>query len=257
MSTLHAVQRGFQAYVLGEAEAPPATVAGTGMATAGERLRVYAEAIRLRFLEVLGESYPGLHGLLGDDAFARLARAYATAHPSHHPSIRWLGRHLPDFVRTTAPWRAHPVLTEMASFEWSKGELVDAADSPVVSLADVAAIPGERWAGIRPRPKPAARRLALGTNTPAIWGAIDRGEVPPPLVIAARAVEWLLWRQGVSVHWRSIEPDEAWALQVGAEGGDFGAICSGLADRIGPDRAALRAATCLKQWVTDGLLEAI
>ena len=155
MVALHDLQRSFQAYVLGEADAPPPTVAGTGEASAEDRLYVYAEAIRLRFLEVLGQDYPGLHTLAGDDEFRTLGLAYAAAQPSHHPSIRWFGRHLPAFLRSTAPWRDHPVLGEMALFEWAKSELLDAADSPVVGIEDIAAIPPDQWAGIRARLKPA------------------------------------------------------------------------------------------------------
>ena len=173
MTALRDLQRDFQAYVLGDASAPPAAVDGTGAVSATDRLNVYADAIRLRFLEVLGQDYPGLHTLAGDDEFRSLGLAYVAAHPSHHPSIRWFGRHLHEFLRATAPWRDHPVLAEMARFEWAKGELLDAADSPVVGIEDIAAIPPDRWAGIRPRLKPAVRRLALEWNVPSLWKAID------------------------------------------------------------------------------------
>ena len=257
MTALRDLQRSFQAYVLGEADAPPATVAGTGAASAKDRLHVYAEAIRLRFLEVLGQDYPGLCALAGDEAFRTLGLAYATAYPSHHPSIRWFGRDLPAFLRSTPPWRDHPVLGEMARFEWAKGELLDAADSPVVTVEDVAAIAPDRWAGIRPRLKPAVRRLALEWNVPSLWKAINHGDAPPAPERMEPAVDWLLWREGIVVRWRSIEPDEAWALRCCADGEDFGSICAGLRARVGEGAAALRAATCLKQWASDGMLEAV
>ena len=257
MTALRDLQRSFQAYVLGEADAPPPTVAGTGEASAEERLYVYSEAIRLRFLEVLGQDYPGLQALAGDDEFRTLGLAYAAAHPSHHPSIRWFGRHLPAFLCSAAPWRNHPVLGEMARFEWVKGELLDAADSPVVGIEDIAAIPPERWAAILPRLKPAVRRLALEWNVPSLWNAIDRGEAPPAPTRTGRAVDWLLWREDIVIRWRSIDPDEAWALQRCAGGEDFGSICTGLCARVGEDTAAFRAATYLKQWAADSVLEAV
>ena len=257
MVALHDLQRSFQAYVLGEADAPPPTVAGTGEASAEDRLYVYAEAIRLRFLEVLGQDYPGLHTLAGDDEFRTLGLAYAAAQPSHDPSIRWFGRHLPAFLHSTAPWRDHPVLGEMALFEWAKSELLDAADSPVVGIEDIAAIPPDQWAGIRPRLKPAVRRLALEWNVPSLWKAIDRGDAPPPPARVERAVDWLLWRQDLLIRWRSIELDEAWALQCCAGGEDFGSICTGLCERVGEDTAAFRGATYLKQWAADNVLETV
>ena len=178
MTALRELQRSFQAWVVGSASTLPPAVAGTGAVSAEDRLDIYATAIRLRFLEVLGQDYPGLHALAGAEEFRRLGLAYVEAHPSHHPSIRWFGEHLPAFLRSTAPWREQPALAEMAGFEWAKGELLDAADSTVVGVADIAAIPPDRWAGIRPRLKPAVRRLALEWNVPVAWKAIDADEPP-------------------------------------------------------------------------------
>ena len=257
MTTLRQMQRSFQAWVLGDAGTLPATLAGGGAVSAEDRLNIYAQAIHLRFLEVLGQDYPGVHGLAGDDQFRSLGLAYVAAHPSHHPSIRWFGSHLSGFLRSTAPWRNHPVLGEMARFEWAKGELLDAADSPVIGVEDIAAIPPDRWAGIRPRLKPAVRRLSLQWNVPALWKAIDDGDAPPPPTRLERAVDWLLWREGIVVRWRSVEPDEAWALSQCERGADFGTICTGLCERIGEDSAAFRAATYLKQWAADSALEAV
>ena len=257
MTSLRELQRSFQGYVIGEAQGPPTTVAGTGAASADARMQVYAEAVRLRFLDVLGQDYPGLHALLGDEEFRSLGLAYVAAHPSHHPSIRWFGRHLPEFTGSTAPWRSHPVLGEMARFEWAKGELLDAADSAVAGIADIAAVAPERWVGIRPRLKPAVRRLALEWNVPVLWDAVNRGDAPPDPARGEPVVDWLLWRQDIVVRWRSVGPDEAWALQCCDDGEDFGAICIGLGEWMDEDAVALRAATFLKQWATDGVLESI
>lgn len=261
MSQLLELQHRFQAFVLGHESTPPPMVAGSSNASAETRLAIYAEAIRLRFLEVLGEDYPGVHAMLGDAGFRRLADAYGQAHPSRQRSIRWFGRHLPAFLRAGAPWCDQPVLSEMALFEWSKGELLDAADCPVVGVDDIAAIRAEQWAGIRPTLAPALRRLALEWNVPALCNAVAAGETPPPAARLESALDWLLWRHnndmGIHIRWRSIDGHEAWALQACADGEDFEFICDGLCERIGEDGAAFRAATYLKQWASDGLLAAI
>ena len=254
MSTLLERQRSFQAYLLGEAAAPPALVAGTGDASAETRLGVYADAVRLRFLEVLGEDYPGVQAMLGDVEFERLARAYSNAHPSRQRSIRWFGRHLPDFVAGTLPWRDQPVIAEMAEFEWAKGELIDCADSPVLGIEDVAAISADCWADMRPRLVSALRRLELDWNVPALWSAVDAGDTPPEPVRLEHALDWLVWRHDVRIRWRSIDSHEAWALNACSDGEDFDFICNGLCERVGGDAAAFRAASFLKQWAGDGLL---
>jgi Putative DNA-binding domain len=257
MTHLAELQRSFQAFVTGSAHAPPAMISGNTRASAQSRMQIYAEAIDLRFLEALGEDYPGVHGLLGDESFRQLAHAYAAAHPSHFRSMRWFGMHLPELLRADEPWCEHPVLAEMARFEWSKGELVDAADISPIGVEDIAAIPAARWAGMRPRFVHALRQLTLEWNVPALWSALETGETPPPPTRLEHPVDWLLWRQGISIRWRSIDAHEAWALRACAGGADFDVLCNGLCERIGRDAAPLRAATYLKQWASDGLLAAV
>lgn len=101
------------------------------------------------------------------------------------------------------------------------------------------------------------RRLALEWNVPVLWKAMDGGDPLPPPARTEWAMDWILWREDMLVRWRSIEPDEAWALRRCDDGEDFGSICAGLCERVGEDAAALRAATCLKQWAADGVLEAV
>jgi hypothetical protein len=110
---------------------------------------------------------------------------------------------------------------------------------------------------MRPRPVPALRRVDLLFNVAPVWHAIDRGETPPPLARADAPRTWLLWRRGIAIHWRSIDADEAWALDACAAQATFADLCEGLCARVGEERAPLRAATLLKQWAGDGILRGI
>ena len=105
MTALRELQRDFQACVLGEADAPPATVAGAGTVSAADRMRVYTEAIRMRFLEVLGQDYPGLHALAGDDPFRTLGLEYvggASLAPPLDPVVRPSSAGVPALDRAVA-----------------------------------------------------------------------------------------------------------------------------------------------------------
>lgn len=257
MSRLQELQRRFQAGVLGDDAAVLPHIADGGGADPRQRLEIYAEGMRLRFLEALRNDYPGVLALLGEADFDALGRAYALACPSVNPSIRWFGARLAGYLTETPPWRARPELAEMAAFEWRKGELHDAADSAVAAIAAVAAVPPEAWAELRPRPVPAVRRLDLHWNVPAVWRAVDRGEPPPALARVDPARPWLLWRRELAIHWRSLDADEAWALDVCVAGATFGEVCEGLCARVGEEHAALRAASALKQWLSDGVLASV
>ncbi len=254
MTSLSDLQARFQSYLLGRNEDIEGLTVGSDRRPARDRLAVYADAYRLRLLEVLAEDFPGLHGMIGDQNFEALGIAYIDANPSDHPSVRWFGRRLAGFLRSTGPYREQPLLAEMADFEWAQGEVLDAADSPLVDMDSLAALAPGAWPGMRIGFQSALRRLDLNWNVPALWQAVHDGtDTPPAPGRTEAAVPWLLWRRGLEVHWRSLEDDERWAIDMVRDGCSFGALCEGLLARTGDPEVPLRAAGYLKRWVTDEL----
>lgn len=258
MTSLAALQAQFQSYLLNGGRGIEQLTVGCERLPARQRLAVYADAYRLRLLEVLADDFPGLQGMVGDQAFATLGSAYIDAHPSDHPSVRWFGRRLGSFLRDTAPYAAQPVLAEMAEFEWAQGEVTDAADSPVVSVDEPGRLPPGSWPGMRIVLQSGVRRLDLEWNIPALWQAVHDGDDTPPAPERARTpVAWLLWRRGLEVHWRSLDDDEHYAIDAAGHGDTFGAICEGLLARRHDDQVPLRAAGFLKRWVAEELVARI
>lgn len=258
MTSLAGLQAQFQSFLLGRDRAIEGLTVGTEQLPARDRLAVYADAYALRLLEVLGEDFPGLHGMVGDREFDALGRAYIDAHPSAHPSVRWFGRRLADFLRDTPPYRDQPVLAEMADFEWAQGEVIDAADSPALAAGDLAGLAPEAWPGMRIDFQHALRRLDLAWNVRTLWQAVDAASDNPPAPERfAEPVAWVLWRKDLQVHWRSMSGDEAWALDAARDGLSFGDLCEGLLARTHDDQVPVRAAGFLKRWVTDELAAGI
>lgn len=248
------LQTQFQSYLLGGKGAIARHVVATNKASAKERLAVYGNAYRLRLLEVLDGDFPGLKGLLGAARFTAMGRAYIDAHPSRHPSIRWFGCHLARFLREAPPYSERPELAEIAAFEWAQGEVADAADSAIRTVEQLGALAPARWPDMRVVFQPALRRLDLHWNVPIVWRAIQEGGAIPALECSERPLTWLLWRRSLQVHWRSLEEDECWAMQACLEGRTFGELCERLNGRNGAPDVALRAATLLKQWLTEELI---
>ncbi len=251
------LERSFQEYVLSAAPGIEAWVVAAAPADPRERLGVYADAYRLRLLEVLCKDYPALRALVGAAQFDRLGRAYIDAHPSDTPSVRWFGRHLAAFLRERAPYARRPVLAELAQFEWRQGEALDAPDAPVLSVDQVASIPAEGWAQMRLVTHPSLRRLDLLWNAPALWEPLHAGQKAPKPRSGTTATPWVLWRSGLAVRWRALARDEAAALDAAAAGRTFAAICECIGGRNARRKTALRAASLLKRWVTEGLISAI
>lgn len=215
-------------------------------ADAAHRLRIYADAYRLRLVEILGNDFPATRDALGEAGFAGFAERYLQAHPSARPSVRHVGSLFADWLETQAgaPTGAH----ELARFEWLQAAAFDAPDAPTLGIDDVATLAPEAWPNLRLRLHPAARlldteRLAVVDGDPALSANDDRAR-------------WLLWRDAEGdVHWRRLESDEADALHASANGSGFGELCERLSARHGDD-GALRAASLLKRWLADGLLAA-
>ena len=253
---LQRLQRDFESYVLrGDgADRIGSQIVGNDTAQASERLGVYWDAYRLRLLEVLETDFPALHTLLGDAQFEDLGHAYIDAHPSHAPSLRWFGRHMADYLRTTKGYASRPMLAEMAAFEWAQGEVFDAEDVRAIEPADMAALAPEHWARMCFELHPSVQRIDLTWNVPAAWAAIDAGEDPPLPARSDRPVTWVLWRNDHDVHWRSLDDDEAHALDRCARNASFGEICQDLLERLDPQSVPMRAATLVKQWASDGLM---
>jgi hypothetical protein len=298
MTLLH-LQAGFQDYLLSPAQtAILEQVTGTAKVGAEIRLGIYAEAYRLRLIEALDTDFPVLHALLGDDEFDRMARAYIDAYPSRHFSVRWFGQHVSDFLRTVLPCREHPALSEMAAFEWAMTLAFDAADSPLLAMDDMAAVPPASWPGMHFTPHASLHRLDLRWNVPAVWKAHAAGEdvtapVENPLPIAATGVAeisgiesdtkraedrlrltgglapvsesaaprepvaWVVWRHELTTYFRSIEVDEAWALDALIAGQTFADLCEGLCEWIDAQHVATHAAGFLKTWIGDGMISKI
>jgi hypothetical protein len=254
---LRRLQEDFQGYLLALDERMHPQVLGTAQVSAEERLTIYANAYRLRLLEALDTDYPGLHAVLGDDDFDTMGRAYIAAHPSAYFSLRWFGDQLSEFLRTTEPYAKYPVFTEMAAFEWAKSDAFDAADSVVAGINDMAAIPPDAWPDLRFVPHPSLRRLDLRWNVPLVWKAVDAGQEPPTLEENDYPIAWLVWRQDLLTYFRSLNVDEAWALDALQRGESFAAICEGLTEWIDAQNVALHAAGLLKQWLIDGLISEI
>jgi len=256
--SLRDLQSDFQRYLLSPAQrAIAGRIASSDRLAADTRLGIYAEAYRLRLIEALDTDFPTLHALLGDDEFDRMARAYIDAHPSRHFSIRWFARYLSDFLRTTAPYPAHPALSEMAAFEWTMTLAFDAADDPPVSVDDMAAVPPASWADTVLLPHASLHRLDLRWNVPTVWKArTDGGDIEAPQENPL-PVAWIVWRQDLTTYFRSLAVDEAWALDAMIAGQTFAELCEGLCEWIDAQHVAAHAAGLLKQWIGDGMISNI
>lgn len=257
MNALPPLQRDFQCYVYSRDSRMTDQVVSTQRASAADRLEVYADAYRLRLLEVIANDFPGLKALAGEEKFERLGRTYIESHPSPHFNVRWYAEGLGDFLRTNAAWASEPALGEMAALEWAMTLVFDAPDEPTATMETVASIPAGAWAGMVIAVSGALRSLRLHWNVAAIRKATDQQTSPPALQRLDVPQDYIVWRKNLTVYHRSLEPDEAWALSEAQRAVPFAELCDGLLAWTDPAEIAARAAGLMRRWVEDGLIREI
>ncbi|MEH6365261.1 MAG: DUF2063 domain-containing protein, partial [Pseudomonas marincola] len=92
-------------------------------------------------------------------------------------------------------------------------------------------------------------------NTLDIWRALkNQGEFPGSVKLEQPSV-CLVWRQELVTRYRSLGEAETGALQAMAvQGTNFSGLCEALTE-LG-DNAPVQAVTWLRQWLSDGILQA-
>jgi hypothetical protein len=256
MASLRQLQHDLQQHLLGESSAITDAIVDAPPLPAAQRLGIYGNAYRVRLIDALGETYPVLHAVLGDEEFAACGAEFVAAHPSIHRSIRWYGAELAQFLAQHPPFCEQPIFAELALLEWTLAEVFDAADAAWVTRADLAALDPAAWSTLQLKFHPSLKRLQLCWNTVAVWRAMNREETPPDPV-CAEPMAWLLWRQNFQNFFRSMTADEAAALDAARSGRTFGDICEILTAWLPAEEVPLRAAGLLGSWADSDLLVAL
>jgi len=254
MTTLKELQERFQAGILAGDDTILGDVRDSAREDRTVLFGVYRNAYVLRLVEILGNDYEQLHAYLGDEGFAKLARAYVAAHPSDRRNARWFGRHLPAFAAETPPFAGHPEIAELAALEKALDDAFDGPDATPLTIGDLAAVPPEAWPHLTFAPHPTVSRLSFTTNAADIWSALKDETAPPARARLPEPQGVAVWRQDFMARFRPLSAEEAMMWNEAAKGIRFGVLCEMVATFAGEDEAELRAATYLKNWIEAGML---
>jgi hypothetical protein len=230
-------------------------VRGDERLSAIERLDIYANMYFFRILDCLKEDFPALRAVLGGDRFHNLVTGYLLAHPPSHPSVRFLGRHLASYLADHEYVRERADLSDLAKLEWAILAAFDAADGESLAPERLHQVAAEQWADARFRLTRSLQILDIGFTVDEVWAAATHGrEIEDP---RHETRTLCVWRQDLRVFHRPIDSTEAAALFAAGRGEDFGALCEIVADRVGEEVAAERAAEMLRRWFADGMIVGI
>jgi hypothetical protein len=224
-----------------------------GALRANERLGIYARMYCARLVDALREDYPRLAALVGPEVFAAVAHDYVEARPSTHPSLRWFGAGLGDFIAERVDQRLPAYAADLACLEWARVGVFDAADVDILDVATLRRFPADAWPSLRLQLVPALEILQVGWPVHRIWEAAESGHADA----WTPADTWLrVWRQGDQVFQATLDEVERRALAHVRAGDDFGTLCSGLALVVPEDTVAATAGGLVLRWIEDGALRA-
>ena len=230
------------------------SVTGTEKVSADTRLDIYANAYRFRLIEALDDTFPALHTLLGDEDFINLGVDYLTANPSKHFSLRYFGHRMSAFLQIAESYKTQAILSEMAYFEWILRDAFDAADTSVLTMEALQQIDPQSWPVLKFDFHPTLNRVDLNYNTPQLWQAIDQEEPPIDITKNEYPIAWCIWRKDLKTLYRSMDVDEAWAMDAMLSGLNFTEICSGVCEWVDEQNAAVRVAGFIQNWINEGMI---
>jgi hypothetical protein len=193
---------------------------------------------------------------MGDESLEQLALAYFSAWPPRHFSLRWLGAKRSEFIRGYIAEPQRSPMLELATLEWAFTLAFDAPDAAPLSLDVMSSFSADDWASLRACLLPSTRWLQVWHNTLDMRKAAKVEADIPDTVVLSAPLDCLVWRHELVCQYRTLEPGEVSALRLLTDGSSFASLCENLIDQHG-EQAPLRAATWLKPWVGEGLLQRI
>ena len=162
---------------------------------AADRLAIYANAYYARLIECVGDVFPVLKRVLGEEVFDNFAFDYLQSYPSKRYTLNFLGDHFVDFLRETRPdpekekdeadWA--DLLIDLAILEWTIYEVFDGPGTEqdkMLESEDVAGVDPAAWLEIHMQTPPCLRLLELRYPVNELYTSVraseDELEVPFP-----------------------------------------------------------------------------
>jgi hypothetical protein len=169
MSPFAETEARFVRALLDPSQPTPASIRGARRRRADRRFAVHRNNVVAGLVNTVGERFPVVRRLVGDDFFTAMARAYVTAHPPRSPIVMHYGETFPAFVDNFAPAAAVPYLGDVARIEMARGRAYHAADVEPVDTGAFAAVPPEQIADVHLEFHPSISVIASPHPIVSIW----------------------------------------------------------------------------------------
>jgi hypothetical protein len=208
-------------------------LAGNARLSPVEQLEIYREQFYLRHTASLVEDFPGVGGILGQEAWDRLVWDYLASVPPASYDLGELGAGLADFAATRDWLAPSELVVDMARLEYAHLEVFDAPDRAPLDPAKLAAVPEDAWERARLVPDPGLRLLHLRYPVLELRKVIlaqnERGETSELMLPAPKPGYFAVHRRKLAIFHDELEPASFALLAHVVQGEPLGVACENAA----------------------------
>lgn len=154
---------------------------------AGKRFDVYRNNVVHSLITAMGDAFPAIKKIVGDEFFDAMAGLYVRAHPPQEPMMMFYGRQFPAFLAEFEPAASMPYLPEVARLELARRDCYHAADANPVDAMDLTAMSPEALMAARVTFVPSAILFESDVPAHSIWhyNMVEQFQITNPQ-------EWIL-----------------------------------------------------------------
>lgn len=200
------------------------------------RFEVYRASFEANLGQALRDTYPVVNRLVGEDYFGQVARAYLRAHPSHSGDLHEYGAHFATFLAAQDSVLDLPYLPDVARLEWLAHLAFHAADAEPLTLAALAGLPPDFYAGLCLLPCVGVMRSEFPVHR--IWQVNQESWTSDAVVhLGAGGVRLAVTREGLDIVLLPMEADAYELARALFERGSLGAASEAMMDADSLGRA--------------------
>ncbi|HJQ55465.1 MAG TPA: DNA-binding domain-containing protein [Vineibacter sp.] len=215
--SLAELQSAFRGHVLGD-DSPALIAAAIGdRIPAAARLRVYRHHVLTSLAAALGTTFTTVRGVVGDDFFATMARAFISQSPPTGPVLSEYGASFANFVAVWPAAGGLPYLADVARLDWALNVAYIAPDQTALTAERLAAMPPDALGDLRPGLRAGVSLLRSAYPIDRIW-ALNHGGSSDSVDLSQGSVALLVFPRPADAAFASLDLATALLAEALAEG---------------------------------------
>lgn len=155
-----------------------------GIGGSKDRFNVYRNNVAVSLRDALGETFPIVKQLVGEEFFAGMAQAFVREHLPQTPVLLEYGGAFPRFIERFPPADSLPYLADMARVEWAWLQAYHAADATSLGAETLADVPEDKLDDLKFDTHPSLWLISSEWPVISMWlahqgtGAPDLSDLP-------------------------------------------------------------------------------